>query len=63
MGSLLDGLGEALRLLGGGDPALYGIIGRTLLISGTATVLAMLAGVPLGYALARSRFRGRAARP
>ncbi len=35
------------------------IVWRTLAISGLATLAAMLAGVPLGYALARSRFRGR----
>lgn len=32
---------------------------RTLLVSGTATTLAVLAGVPIGYVIARSRFRGR----
>jgi tungstate transport system permease protein len=55
-------LGEALRLLGGGgsgDAQLYAIIGRTLLVSGAATLLALLAGVPAGYLLARGRFRGR----
>ena len=36
-----------------------GIVLRTLAISGLATLAAMLAGVPLGYALAGSRFRGR----
>jgi tungstate transport system permease protein len=50
---------EALALLLGGDPELYGIIARTLLISGTATLIAMLAGIPLGYALARGSFPGR----
>lgn len=35
------------------------IVFRTLAISGLATLAAMLVGVPLGYALARSRFRGR----
>ncbi len=50
---------EALALLLGGDAELYGIIGRTLLISGTATLIAMLLGVPIGYALARGRFPGR----
>ena len=42
-----------------GDAELYGVIGRTLFISGTATALAMIVGVPAGYALARGRFRGR----
>ncbi len=32
---------------------------RTLLVSGLATVLAVLVGVPVGYALARGRFPGR----
>ena len=50
---------EALALLLGGDAELYGIIGRTLLISGSATLFAMLMGIPLGYALARGRFPGR----
>lgn len=36
-----------------------GIVLRTLAISGLATLAAMLAGVPLGYALAGSHFRGR----
>lgn len=50
---------EALALLLGGDPELYGIIARTLLISGLATLIAMLVGIPMGYALARGRFPGR----
>src|SRR5919109_56981 len=52
-------MSDALALLLGGDAELYGIIGRTLLISGTATLFAMLMGVPIGYALARGRFPGR----
>ena len=50
---------EALSLLLGGDAELYGIIGRTLLVAGLATLAAMLVGIPLGYALARGRFPGR----
>jgi tungstate transport system permease protein len=56
---LLAALLQAFRLLVSGDPAVYAIIGRTLLVSGTATLLALLAGVPLGYLLARRRFPGR----
>ena len=52
-------MGEALGLLFVGDAELYGIIVRTLLISGMATLAAMLLGIPLGYALARGRFPGR----
>jgi tungstate transport system permease protein len=59
MGDLPEGMRQAITLLAAGDPEIYGIILRTLLISGVATVLAMLAGVPLGYLLARARFPGR----
>jgi tungstate transport system permease protein len=50
---------EALALLLGGDAELYGIIARTLLISGLATLVALMVGIPIGYALARGRFPGR----
>jgi tungstate transport system permease protein len=50
---------DALNLLLSGDPELYEIIGRTLLITWLATLLASLVGIPLGYALARGEFRGR----
>lgn len=53
------GLAEALRMLGSGDAEIYAIVGRTIAISGLATLCAMLVGVPAGYALARSRFPGR----
>ena len=56
---VISALDQALTLLLGGDAELYGIIGRTLVISGVATVVAMLVGIPLGYALARGRFPGR----
>ena len=59
MRDLASGLAEALTMLLRGDAELYGVIARTLLISGTATALAMLVGVPAGFALARGRFRGR----
>jgi tungstate transport system permease protein len=41
------------------DAAVGIITLRTLLISGAATALAVLAGVPIGYAIARRQFRGR----
>jgi tungstate transport system permease protein len=50
---------EALQLLLTGDAELYQIIGRTLLISTVAAALAMVVGIPIGYALARGRFPGR----
>ena len=41
------------------SPELTGIVLRTLLVSGVATLAALLVGIPVGYALARSRFPGR----
>ena len=41
------------------DAAVGIITFRTLLISGAATLLAVLTGVPIGYAIARRQFRGR----
>jgi tungstate transport system permease protein len=54
-----DGLVEGLRLLFGGDPAVYEIALRSLLVSGIALLVAVLAGVPLGGLLALSEFPGK----
>jgi tungstate transport system permease protein len=59
MHDLLRALTESLALLARRDPEVAGIVGRSLAISGTATLVATVAGVPLGYLLARARFRGR----
>ncbi len=59
MDALWDGLKEALRLIGTGDAGLREVAWRTIVVSGSATLLALLAGVPAGYALARARFPGR----
>ncbi|WP_322818841.1 ABC transporter permease [Tepidiforma sp.] len=60
MDELWQGLIEAVRLIGSGDAEVRDIALRTVVVSGTATVLAMLVGVPAGYVLARRRFPGRA---
>jgi tungstate transport system permease protein len=59
MDDLLKGMGRAVDLVFGSDSGIREIVLRTLVISGSATLLSMLIGVPLGYALARGRFRGR----
>ncbi len=41
------------------DAAVRAIALRTILVSGAATGLAVLVGVPVGYAIARRSFRGR----
>jgi tungstate transport system permease protein len=38
---------------------MLGIVLRTLTVSGAATALAVVVGVPIGYAIGRRRFRGR----
>lgn len=50
---------SALALVLGGDPALYAIVQLSLIVSVTATILAAVAGLPLGAALALTRFPGR----
>jgi len=58
MSDFAEGLRAAWQLLVS-DAEIRDIILRTLAISGAATVIAMLLGIPAGYALARGRFRGR----
>ena len=51
---------DAFRLIFGGSSDVFPIIGLSLSVSGTAVLLAMLIGIPVGYALGVSRFAGRA---
>jgi len=57
---VIDGVLEALRLLATGDPDVWRVTLRSLQVSGTATLLSLLVGVPLGVVLALTRFPGRA---
>ncbi len=50
---------SALHLVLTGDPALFAIVGLSLLVSLCAVLLAALIGVPLGAFLALTRFPGR----
>jgi tungstate transport system permease protein len=59
MDLIWQGLVDALRLLASRDPATLRIAALSLAVSGVATALAALLGVPLGVALATRRFRGR----
>ncbi len=56
---ILQGLGEALRLIAGLDPDVRDAAATSLLVSGSATGLSIVSGVPLGAALGLARFRGR----
>jgi len=54
-------LGNVAELIFSGDRDLYQIIGLSLRVSITATLIASLVGLPLGAALALYRFPGRSA--
>jgi tungstate transport system permease protein len=54
-----DGVRQAFWLIARGEPEVFAITLRSLEISGAATVLALLLGIPIGVALALGRFPGR----
>ncbi|MCG0240065.1 MAG: ABC transporter permease [Firmicutes bacterium] len=59
MDLIWSGLREAVAMLLRGDPELWRVTWLTLRVSGTATLLSVLIGVPVGAILALSRFPGR----
>jgi tungstate transport system permease protein len=54
-----QGLLEAFRLIVSGDPGVFQITWLSLQISGGATLLSLLVGIPVGMALALTRFPSR----
>ncbi|MBF8260938.1 MAG: ABC-type tungstate transport permease protein [candidate division NC10 bacterium] len=54
-----QGTKQAILLLVRGDPEVLGIALLSLQVSGTATLLSLLVGIPLGTVLALTRFPGR----
>ncbi|HSB78464.1 MAG TPA: ABC transporter permease [Candidatus Methylomirabilis sp.] len=56
---LWQGITQAIRLIASGDPAVLQITWLSIKISGGATLVSLLAGVPAGVWLALTRFRGR----
>jgi tungstate transport system permease protein len=50
---------QAFALLGGGDRSVWEIILLSLRVSGTATLIAMFVGLPLGYVLGTTVFAGK----
>lgn len=59
MDYIVQGFGEAIRLLAGFDSEVYRIIALSLLVSTSATVVASLIFVPLGVYLGIKTFRGK----
>jgi tungstate transport system permease protein len=54
-----QGILQAVRLLLSGDAEVWSVTWLSLRISATATLLSLVLGIPLGTALALSRFPGR----
>jgi tungstate transport system permease protein len=59
MDLIWEGTKHAFRLLVAGDPEVLGITLFSLQVSGAATGLSLVAGIPLGIFLALGRFPGR----
>jgi len=59
LGVYWQGLVEAIRLLLSGDREVLEIILRTLHVSGTATIIGVMIGTPLGTLIALTSFPGR----
>jgi len=55
-----EGIKQSLGLLLTGDPEVLGITALSLQVSGVATGLSLLVGIPLGTLMALARFPGRA---
>ena len=56
MDVLVDGVRQALGLLAGADHEVLEILWTSLQVSGTATLIALLVGIPAGVVLALTRF-------
>ncbi len=61
MGFFADGLRRGAALILGGDAEVFGITWLSLQVALVATVVACLLGVPLGFIVGTTRFRGRRA--
>ncbi|MGB4338295.1 MAG: ABC transporter permease [Bacillota bacterium] len=61
MDLIVEGITRAFWLLVKGDREVFRIALLTLKVSGTATLISLAIGVPLGTVLALARFRGRTA--
>jgi tungstate transport system permease protein len=59
MDLLIDSFFSALLLVVSFDPEIVSIVGVSLKVSGTSTVIASLMGIPLGFSIAFSTFTGK----
>jgi len=56
---VLEGLRQAVMLLVSGDAEVWSILWLSLVVSGTATAVSLVIGIPVGAVLALARFPGR----
>ncbi len=59
MSMVLEGLNEAFELIFSFDEEVFEIVGRSLKVSLTATLLATIVGIPLGFFIGIKIFRGK----
>lgn len=59
MDIIWEGILQALQLILSGDPELIEVVLLSLAVSGSATIISILIGVPYGTLLALGRFSGR----
>lgn len=59
METIINGVVEAFRMIFSGDPEIFEIAWLTIKISGTATLISVLIGIPLGVLIAWVKFPGR----
>ena len=58
---IIEGLAKALQLIFSLDGEIYAIVGRSVRFALTATLLAAVAGVPLGFVIGSKSFKGKPA--
>ena len=56
-----EGLKQAVRLILQGDPDILEVVVLTLKVSGFATLISVMIGIPLGLCVAMANFRGKKA--
>lgn len=59
LNEIIEGIVKAFQLIFTGDPRVLEVVLRSLFVSGLATLIAALWGLPIAMALAIKKFRGR----
>ena len=59
MNEIIDGLIKAFQLIFSGSPQVFNVTLRSLVISGAATLIALLWGTPIALVLGLKNFRGK----